>query len=48
MGRPPALILGPGEASQAHQTDEFCYIENIRRAAEIYFRIGRSWAGKGF
>ena len=48
MGRPPTLILGPGEASQAHQTDEFCYIENIRRAAELYFRIGRSWAGKGF
>lgn len=45
MDRPPTLILGPGEASQAHQTDEFCYIENIRRAAEIYYRIGRSWAG---
>ncbi len=48
MGRPPTLILGPGEASQAHQTDEYCYIENIRQAAEIYFRIGRDWAGKHF
>ena len=44
MGKPPALILGPGEASQAHQTDEFCLVENISRAEEIYFRIGRAWA----
>ena len=43
LGHPPTLILGPGEASQAHQTDEYCLVRNIRQAAEIYFEIGRAW-----
>jgi len=39
----PALILGPGEASMAHQTDEFCYISRITEAEKIYFSIAEAW-----
>ncbi|MCA9743244.1 MAG: M20 family metallopeptidase [Deferribacteres bacterium] len=43
MGNPPALILGPGELSQAHKTDEFCFVENIDQAYEAYLQIGENW-----
>ena len=39
----PTIILGPGEPSQAHKTDEFCYIEKIEEATEAYFEIARNW-----
>ncbi|MFH1034594.1 MAG: M20 family metallopeptidase [Pseudomonadota bacterium] len=39
----PTLILGPGEAAQAHQTDEWCLVANIEQAEEMYFRIMRHW-----
>ncbi|MBW2000489.1 MAG: M20 family metallopeptidase, partial [Deltaproteobacteria bacterium] len=45
LGDPPTVILGPGEASMAHKSDEFCYVENIRIAAEIYLEIARRWCG---
>ncbi len=35
----PTIILGPGEAEMAHQTDEFCYIEKIYQAVELYKEI---------
>ncbi len=43
LGRPPTVILGPGEPSQAHKTDEYCLVSRIEAAAEAYFRIGRRW-----
>lgn len=30
------VVIGPGEAAQCHQTDEFCYVEHIDDAFEIY------------
>lgn len=42
-GNPPTVILGPGEAAMAHQTDEFCYVENIEQAVQIYTSIARRW-----
>ena len=39
MGNPPTIILGPGEAKMAHQTDEYCYVENITRSVELYSDI---------
>jgi succinyl-diaminopimelate desuccinylase len=39
----PTVILGPGEASQAHQTDEFCPVETIAEAALIYQRLIERW-----
>ena len=41
MGNPPVVILGPGEAKQAHQTDEFCYVHRIEQAVEGYKEITR-------
>ena len=43
LGNPPTLILGPGEATQAHQTDEWCRVDKILQAAEIYLKIARNW-----
>ena len=43
LGDPPTVILGPGDATMAHKTDEFCKISNIEAAAEAYFEIARKW-----
>jgi succinyl-diaminopimelate desuccinylase len=45
LGHPPTLILGPGDAAMAHQTDEHCTLSAIRTAADAYFEIGRQWCG---
>ncbi|MGD8478217.1 MAG: M20 family metallopeptidase, partial [Burkholderiales bacterium] len=29
-GNPPTLVLGPGEAQMAHQTDEYCIMERVK------------------
>ena len=39
----PALVLGPGEAAMAHQTDEYCHMERIRQSVAIYEAIIRDW-----
>jgi succinyl-diaminopimelate desuccinylase len=44
-GGAPTVILGPGEAAQAHQTDEYCLVERIEQAAEAYTRIAQRWCG---
>ncbi|MBW2617510.1 MAG: M20 family metallopeptidase [Deltaproteobacteria bacterium] len=45
LGGPPTIILGPGEAVMAHQTDEYCLAAKIEEAVEAYFQIGRRWLG---
>lgn len=40
---PPALILGPGEASQAHQTDEWCSLHRLEQSVDLYERIIQDW-----
>jgi succinyl-diaminopimelate desuccinylase len=45
LGRPPTVLLGPGEPETAHKTDEFCYIHKIEAAAEAYLEIARHWCG---
>lgn len=45
LGQPPAILLGPGEPTQAHQTDEWCLVANIAQAAEMYHRIASAWRG---
>jgi succinyl-diaminopimelate desuccinylase len=42
----PVVILGPGEPEQAHQTDEFCYIDKLERSVDIYRNIILNWSGK--
>jgi succinyl-diaminopimelate desuccinylase len=45
LGGPPTVILGPGEATQAHQTDERCPVAQIEQAAEFYTALARDWCG---
>lgn len=33
------IILGPGNINQAHSNDEFCAIDDIVKASEIYFKL---------
>lgn len=40
---PPTVILGPGEAHMAHQTDEYCVVERIGQAVAAYEEIIRRW-----
>ena len=39
----PTVVLGPGEAQMAHQTDEYCSMERIRQSVAIYEAIIRDW-----
>jgi succinyl-diaminopimelate desuccinylase len=43
LNTPPTLILGPGEPSLAHQTNEYCVVEKIGQAVEFYLAIARDW-----
>jgi succinyl-diaminopimelate desuccinylase len=45
-GTPPTVIWGPGEAAQAHQTDEWASAEKIEAAAEGYYELARRWCGR--
>ena len=42
-GTPPTVIWGPGEAAQAHQTDEWASAEKIEAAAEGFYELARRW-----
>ena len=39
----PTVILGPGEAAMAHQTDEYCHMERIRQSVQIYEELIQDW-----
>lgn len=42
---PPTIILGPGEAHMAHQTDEYCVLDRVPTAVAAYEDIARRWCG---
>lgn len=42
-GGPPTVILGPGEPTMAHKTDEWCEVAKIGEAVEIYRDLIRGW-----
>jgi succinyl-diaminopimelate desuccinylase len=42
-GGVPTIVLGPGEPSLAHQTDEWCEVDRIGQAVEAYVEIARRW-----
>jgi succinyl-diaminopimelate desuccinylase len=44
-GGVPTVILGPGEMALAHQTDEYCLVERVEQAVEIYVELIRRWCG---
>ena len=39
----PTVVLGPGEAAMAHQTDEYCSMERVRQSVAIYEALIRDW-----
>jgi len=41
----PTVVLGPGEAQLAHQTDEYCSMDRIRQSVAIYEDLIRDWCG---
>ena len=42
-GTPPTVILGPGEAQMAHQTDEYCVLDRVVQSVAAYEEIARRW-----
>jgi succinyl-diaminopimelate desuccinylase len=44
FGHPPTMILGPGEPEMAHKTDEYCLVNKIEQAADVYYEIAKKWA----
>lgn len=39
----PVVILGPGQPEMAHHTDEFCYLDKLEQAENIYKNIILKW-----
>ena len=39
----PTVILGPGELTLAHQTDEYCEIERLEQAVDLFTEITQRW-----
>ena len=44
-GTIPAVILGPGEPSLAHQTDEWCSINRMEQSVELFVTVMKRWNG---
>ena len=38
-GNPPVIILGPGEPTMAHQTDEYCEVARLTEGVEVYRKV---------
>ncbi|HLX22018.1 MAG TPA: M20 family metallopeptidase [Usitatibacter sp.] len=45
FGGPPAVILGPGEPTLAHQTDEWCSMGRIEQSTDLFATLMRRWCG---
>jgi succinyl-diaminopimelate desuccinylase len=39
MAPAPVVIVGPGEPTQAHKTDEWCPVSDIHQSVDIYRRL---------
>jgi succinyl-diaminopimelate desuccinylase len=42
-GGAPTVILGPGELTLAHQTDEYCEVARIEQAVDVFTELTRRW-----
>ena len=40
----PMVVLGPGEPQLAHQTDEYCELNRIEQAVDIYRELIKDWS----
>lgn len=45
FGGPPAVILGPGEPTLAHQTDEWCSISRVQQSVDLFRTLMQRWCG---
>lgn len=43
LGQPPCIILGPGEPSMAHQTDEYCEVTRLNECQTLYQQLITDW-----
>lgn len=43
----PTVILGPGEPDQCHVVDEWCRIDRVEQAVEVYAAILSAWCPGG-
>jgi acetylornithine deacetylase len=41
----PTVVFGPGSIEQAHTADEWIDLDQVRQAAEIYYRFARRYPG---
>ncbi|HET7544993.1 MAG TPA: M20 family metallopeptidase [Polyangiaceae bacterium] len=39
----PMVVLGPGQPELAHQTDEYCFVDRIEQAVDVYDELIRAW-----
>ena len=46
-GGVPTIILGPGDAELAHQTDESCSIARLEQSVELYRELISRWSARG-
>jgi succinyl-diaminopimelate desuccinylase len=44
-GSIPAVILGPGEPTLAHQTDEWCSMDRIEQSVDLFRKLMQRWNG---
>lgn len=44
-GGVPTVVCGPGEAGQAHQTDEWAEVDKLEAALDAYVEIARRYCG---
>lgn len=40
----PMVVLGPGEPQLAHQTDEYCDVDRVEQAVDIYCGLIADWS----
>jgi succinyl-diaminopimelate desuccinylase len=43
LGNPPCMVLGPGEPTMAHQTDEYCLLSRLVDAENLYEKLIEDW-----
>ena len=39
----PTVIIGPGDAEQAHQTDEWVHLDRVRESVAVYEQLARAY-----
>ena len=39
----PMIVLGPGQPELAHQTDEYCFVDRVEQAVDMYHELIASW-----